>query len=96
MSQKFPETGSVDSLGTILGKRQVTCKYCHQKWLYWEQKPGGNWVLIDDKGEQHTCKEYNAAKEKERNEEFSRRPLKHSNRDVKSVKQSIDDDDIPF
>jgi len=78
---KFPETGSEDSLETILGieqpkpnfneKEETSCKFCRQKWLHWEQR-NGRWKLVDREGDVHSCEEYKKHTAAKLNKEFSK------------------------
>lgn len=65
----YEETGSRDSLDTILGRSTTACKYCGEEGLYWLQEDG-RWKLVNEKNVLHTCEEYKEAKLAERNKEF--------------------------
>jgi hypothetical protein len=41
----------------LLSDPAKTCKYCGEFPLFWLNKKG-KWILIDKKGNKHTCKNY--------------------------------------
>lgn len=35
--------------------KEVRCRFCHERDLWWREEPGGLWVLTNGEGKPHVC-----------------------------------------
>jgi hypothetical protein len=67
---RAPDAFDMDDALEFPEEREVRCRYCEERDLYWSEDIDGKFVLVNEEGEKHKCSAFNPPVDISELEEF--------------------------